>query len=343
MTTSPLMVRRPGRALLRGIRGYALLAGLACVAVALSGCGTQPAGAIKTTGAARTGGSAPASGSPRQRAVADAAHIIASFPRPPGAARSGLIASLSTPGQYPLSPDLVTATEWWIAPGRPVAVLAWVRAHVRSGFSVSGSGSAGHGRSVVPGSVPPRSAGQHADLWFDQFSLPVVTNVLTERSLLVTVVADGSKHTALRVDAQVIWLPAKPAAERIPPAARVVTVTPEIDAPPDTPGAHLDHAFTVTGAAKVSRIAAAIDGRPVYPPGESMCGPDANVEIGLVFLTSPHSQVVAVVDTDGPCDSVSVTINGRRMPALSNFFNPLTPLVLSIAGVRWPYDPGAPG
>jgi hypothetical protein len=342
MTTSPPKVRRPGRA--RMARGYALLAALAGVAVTLSGCGTQPAGAIKTTSAARTSGvPAPASGSPRQRAVADAAHIVASFPRPPGAVRSGLIASLSVPGQVPLSPDLVTATEWWIVPGQPVAVLAWVRAHVRSGFSFSGSGSAGHGRSVAPGSVPPRPAVQHPDLWFDQFSLPVVTGVLTERSLLVTVVAHGRKHTAVRVDAQVIWLPAKPAAERIPAAARVVTVTPEVNAPPDTPGAHLDRAFTVTSAAKVARIAAAIDGLPVYPPGESMCGPDANVEVRLVFRTSPHGQVVAVVDTDGPCDSVSVTINGRHMPALSNFSNPLAQSVLSIAGVRWPYDPGASG
>ena len=56
--------------------------------------------------------------------------------------------------------------------------------------------------------------------WNDEFDLPAVPNVLTQRSLLVEVVGDGSTRTAIRVDSEVVWLPAKPAAERIPAGER---------------------------------------------------------------------------------------------------------------------------
>ena len=84
----------------------------------------------------------PTAGSPRQRAEADVARIIASFPPPPGAIRTGLIASLTVPGEGPAAtPDIVTATQWWRAPGRPQAVLAWIRAHVPAGFTLGSYGS----------------------------------------------------------------------------------------------------------------------------------------------------------------------------------------------------------
>ena len=57
-----------------------LLSAVACGAIVLSGCGSQP---FSQPGAGHTGQASPAA-SPRQRAVADAARIIASFPRRPG-------------------------------------------------------------------------------------------------------------------------------------------------------------------------------------------------------------------------------------------------------------------
>jgi hypothetical protein len=117
----PLRLRLPG-----------LLSAVACAAVVLSGCGSQspgpqpsgpqPGGARTATGTAspRTAGSA----SPRQRAVADAARIMASFPRPPGAVRTGPIAALTQSGARPVTPDLVSVTRWWRVPGRPEEVLA---------------------------------------------------------------------------------------------------------------------------------------------------------------------------------------------------------------------------
>src|SRR5438876_7718338 len=147
-----------------------LLSGAACAAVLLSGCGTQPFG--PQTGAARTstaGLRATGSASPGQRAVADAARIIASFPRPPGAVRTGPIASLTQPGQRPATPDLAAVTRWWRVPGRPPSVLAWIRAHLPSGFTQAGTGT---------------GSGQ----WIDVFALPAVPGVLTERERVVRAV-----------------------------------------------------------------------------------------------------------------------------------------------------------
>jgi len=77
------------------VRLPGLLSAVACAAVVLSGCGSQPSG--PQPGGARTGTAAPRTtrpASPRQRAVADAARIMTLFPRPPGAVRTGPIASL---------------------------------------------------------------------------------------------------------------------------------------------------------------------------------------------------------------------------------------------------------
>ena len=78
----------------------------------------------------------------------------------------------------------------------------------------------------------PRSAS-----WTSVFALPAVPDVLTQRELVVLAVRSGSQ-TAIRVDAQVVWLPARPVAERVPPAARVLTVTrSSASIPPPAPSA----------------------------------------------------------------------------------------------------------
>src|SRR6266567_7508134 len=119
-----------------------LLSAVACVAIVLSGCASQPGG--QHPGGARTGTASPRTtkpASPRQLAVADAARIMASFPRPPGSVRTGPIASLTQPGARPITPDLASVTRWWRVSGRPQKVLAWVGAHLPPGFAPAGTGS----------------------------------------------------------------------------------------------------------------------------------------------------------------------------------------------------------
>jgi len=300
-----------------------LLSAAACAALVLSGCGTQPFG--PQPGAARTPAASLAA-SPRERAVADAARIMASFPRPPEAVRTGLIASLTESGARPATPDLASVTRWWRVPGRPLAVLAWIRAHLPSGFTPAGTGT-GSGS------------------WTDMFALPAVPGVLTERELVVLATQDRGQ-TAIRVDAQVVWLPVRPAAERVPPDAAVVTVTPVFGLYHAPRVERLDRSFTVTDPAKVARIAAVVNGLTRFPDGAFSCPAEFGGQMRLTFATRLGGPVLARLTAEyGGCGSVSVRIGGRDMPALSEFPEsgpPLQQQVLAIAGMSWPVQPGTP-
>ncbi|HEU5386424.1 MAG TPA: hypothetical protein VFV73_11025 [Streptosporangiaceae bacterium] len=305
----------------------------ACAAMTLAGCGSQVAG--RTTGHAQTASTTSHAVSPRQRAVADAARIIADFRRPPGTARSGPIASLSNPAVGIGTSDVATATRWWRVPGQPRAVLSWVRAHLPAGFTPDGSGSG----------TFRNSSGALVESQGDVFMLPPVPGVLPQRQLVVTAMPYRGQ-TALRTDAQVEWLPARPAAERIPPGVRAVTVTPVFGLNQDPRGDRLDHAFTVTDPAAVAKIIALADELTVFPPGARACPASFGGAMRLAFLTRPGGQVLATFTAEyGGCGSVSVVVRGKNQPALSTYTTsgPLVQdRILAIAGVRWPHQPGAP-
>jgi hypothetical protein len=319
--------------------GLALAA--ACAAAALSGCGSQvagpPAGSAGTTSvrpAGTAGAVAPAVG-PRQRAAADATRIIADFRRPPGAVRTGRIASLDNPAVGMGTSDVVTATRWWRVPGQPRAVLSWISAHLPSGYTAAGSGSVTFGSST----------GALVESQGDAFALSPVPGVLPQRQLVVTVMRYRGQ-TALRTDAQVAWLPARPVAERIPSVVRAVTVTPVSGLNPDPRGDRLDRAFTVTDPAKVARMVALANSLTIFPPGARPCPASFGGAMRLAFTDRPGGRVLARFTAQyGGCGIVSVSIGGKTEPALSTYLT-AEPLVqdrmLAIAGVRWPHQPGAP-
>ncbi len=315
-----------------------------CALIALSGCGTQHAG---QSASARTSQNTPADprqsapADPRQRAIQDATEIIADFPPPPGAARSVRSVSplLSAPAMSPsATPDVVTATQWWTVPGQPEAVLAWVAAHVPAGFTLGAHGSQGYDQGVQ--AQPGADAVDRPYEWFDQFSLPPVPNVLFQRSLLVEVVGHGTGQTAIRVDAQVTWLPAKPAAERIPPDAKVLTVAAQPGPGPQQARKRLvDPPVMITDPATVARIAALVDGLPLFPPGVFSCPADFGGGTRLTFSASRNGPALAVVTVrDSGCAGVSLVVGGRSLPALSGGRD-LQRQVLAIAGIRWPANP----
>ena len=225
---------------------------------------------------------------------------MASFPRPPGAVRTGLIASLTESGERPATPDLASVIRWWRVPGRPQGVLAWIRAHLPSGFTPDGTGR-GNGSRI------------------DTFALPAVPGVLTQRELVVLAAAYRGQ-TAIRVDAQVVWLPARPAAERVPRDAAVVTVTPVFGFNPNPRARRLDRAFTVTDPAKVARIVAVVNGLTRFPDGSFSCPAEFGGQMRLTFGTRPGGPVVARLTAEyGGCGVVSVRIGGRDMAALSEY------------------------
>ena len=265
--------------------------------------------------------------------------MVAAFRPPPGATRTGplKVAVLAQVSQ-PMSPDLVTRTRWYRAPGRPLAVLAWVTAHCPSGMTLSGSGGVGwiparcgsvrqlRPPSAVPGMPGPSSDMRFPAVWDDMFSSAA-------GELVVSVAADGPGKVAIRVDAQVIWLPAKPAAERVPATAKVVTI---VHVPGSGPQPADDAPVTVTDPGTVARIAAVIDGLPISAPGMRFCPLDDGSGMRLTFRAALSGPPLAVVTAQtGGCETVAVTIDGKPMPALAAAAT-MQQQVATIAGLHWP-------
>ncbi len=288
-----------------------------CAAIAAAGCGGSPAPSPLVP-------ASKAALSPRQRAEADAAAIRASFLPPPGARRLSAAPGaaegvLKRPVSEPETPNMVDAASWWLAPGRPGAVLAWEKAHLPRRFT-----SAGYG-----------NTGPFDGLWasYDEFGLPAVPAVLDSRQLIVEVVSAGNGQTAIRAESQVTWLPAKPAAEQVPAAAVSVTISAlppdyQTSVPPPAPA-------TVTNRDEVRRISALADGLAVWPPGTYNCGPDSDWGMMLTFRGAGGGTLAVLAPDPTGCGTVSLTVGGKPLLTLAagtSWEN----RVLAAAGLRWP-------
>ena len=283
--------------------GTALL--LAVCAAMATGCAAPTA----------TGRVTVASLTPRERAVTDAAAILRAFAVPPGARRLPRAPdALKVPITTMVSTTLVDDVSFWRAPGQPQAVLAWEQAHLPHRFTL---GDADFG--------PPS--------WDQMFSLAPVPGVLDARDLVVEVTGAGSGQTAIRVDAQVSWQPPRPAAERVPPATRVVTITrlPSLDPRARRPPAPV----TITGLAVVRRIAALVDSLPLSTigPGAS-CPAVFGGGIRLTFLARAGGPPLAVAQGPATCGTVQFSTGGKPQPALQ-LTNGFIPQVLKLASLHW--------
>src|SRR5215469_2885449 len=142
-----------------------LIAGV-ILAVSCGGVTFAPHAAQSSGTPAASGGP---SGTPRQRAAADARAILGQFVPPPGAVR--LAKRPALPGGYGEYPDIIldSTTQadvvgWWRARGAATALLAWEKAHISRTFS---------GQDVIGG--PPS--------WSTLYTLPAVPGVLPTRQL----------------------------------------------------------------------------------------------------------------------------------------------------------------
>jgi hypothetical protein len=286
----------------------------ACAALVVTGCAAAPSAAPsasrRATGPAAT---------PRERAVADAAAILTAFVPPPGAQRLAKAPDadggwLRFPSSTLGSIALVDDVSFWTAPGQPQAVLAWEAAHLPRRFT-------------------PEDQDFGPPSWDRTFSLAPIPGVLDGRDLVVEVAAAGGGQTAIRVDAQVAWQPPRAAGERIPSAARVVTIA---EVPGVLPGtSHPPAPVTITGVAVVTRLAALVDGLPLSTigPGAS-CPAPLGPEVQLTFRGSPSGPPLAVAQGPAGCGTVLFTVDGRQQPALE-LTDTFISQVLALAGLRW--------
>jgi hypothetical protein len=337
------MRTRPGiRACrIRTVCGPAVLLAAILAGCALAGCTTvrppvatasrpaTPHASARATTAGITGNTGTAvakpSPAPRQRAIADADAIYASFAVPPGARKLASALGLGGAGgrmlvqARPPQTDVVYTGGWWEAPGGPQAVLAWEQAHVSTRFS-----RADGFREIARGAPT---------ITYDLFSLPSILGLLDNRSLLVQVVAAGNQ-TLIRVDAQVMWNPPRPAGEVVPSAARVVTLSrvPASGRPPAP--------VTITDPGPVGQIITLTNGLALYPvpPLDPTCLDDQDGQVVLTFRATAGGPALAVATAQaGGCRGVDFIIGGKYQPGLGG---PIATQVfgaqvLRVAGLHW--------
>lgn len=229
-------------------------------------------------------GAGPTPAGNRAAARAEAPALLGRLALPPGAAASatepaGDGGQLAQPFTRPATPNLVDVHGWWTAPGRPDAVLAYVRAHPPSGSrpSLRGAGLQGFG-------WRPRRG------------------VLSTRELVVQAVALPGGSTGVRADAEVVWIAPRPARERIPAGITRLRVTAR-------------HRHTVSAARRIRRVVHLLNGLPLAQPGAVNC-PAETSSVRLAFYRGHREEAVAVVEGGG-CQDVALRLRGRRQPPLT--------------------------
>jgi hypothetical protein len=285
--------------------GAALLAS-GCAAGTVS-TGTAPPGTATTheVALART---------PAQLASAAARRLLGEFAPPPGSARyqrqpAGDHGALTSPGGF-VSGAMVQDTGWWLASG-PDDVIAYERAHLprgfRASFSSSGSGSGlTQAFELLPDKAP-----------------------LTKQYLIVSIAAAGGGKTAVRVDADVAYQPARPATERVPATARVVTITQTSG----YPGSQPPPPVTVTRPATVAAIVAYVNGLPLSTaPRDAPCS-SAAVDFRLDFRERPGGPLLAVAGGPVGCDILNFILAGRPQPPLDG--STFNQRIAALAGLHW--------
>ncbi len=256
----------------------------------------------------------------RQKALAEAERILALLRLPGRATRymhlpPGAGSRLSQPEAVPGTPDLVDVNGWWVMPRAPQPIIGWFRDHLPAGSTTESSGTQGDE--------------QGTEGWFLAYQWSGRKGDVDSRILTVEAVSFGRGETAIRADAQVTWIPARPTSEVVPAGARYLTIT--LNGPLG-PGGRA-RAFVVTSPEKISKIEVAFDALPPYPPGVFHCPADFGSSMELVFRVSKTSPVLAVLTaSETGCQEVDVVTGGHREPGFASG-GPFVEQVASIVGI----------
>ena len=224
--------------------------------------------------------------------------------------------SLDSVGGY-LSAYQVRATSWWLAPGHAAALIAWETARLPRKFTPSSStSSGGRGAISVTGQFYELAAGPSA---------------LTGQYLIVSVADLGGGKTAIRVDAEVGYQPTRPAGEKVPATARVVTIT----AVSGYAGSTAPHPATITRASVVRTLTALVNGLQLSTaPPDAPCPMTPGLILELTFRATAGGRPLAVAQGPAGCGTLALTVAGKEWPPLG-LTGPFSTRVLGIAGLHW--------
>jgi hypothetical protein len=278
----------------------------------IAGCArSAPAGSAAAAAASVTG-------SPQQRAEAEARYLLGAFVPPPGARRltRSPDALLASPTTILGSTSLVQRTQWWLASGQPQPLLAWEQQRLPSWLR--------------PGDMdfgPPSW-----DREWDVTSLPSGLGA----DLVVKVASAGGGQAGIRVDAQVAWQPPRPATEAVPATATVVTLA---EQPSPLRGSQRPPApVTITAPAVVRRLVALVNGLPLATNAGLPCPAYLGYWVRLTFRTQPGGPPLATVA--GPdlneCGDIDFTAAAGRPQNLLTSAGSFLQDVFAAAGLHWP-------
>jgi hypothetical protein len=211
--------------------------------------------------------------------------------------------ALASASSVPVSTALIDVHRFWRVPGeQPDAVLAWFKAHVPAGSSLTTSGT---------GSGPNFSFSALG------FSFPNIAGVIDSRELNVTIAAASGGGTAIRADAQdVYWIP-KPRWERVPAGVQQIDVS--VQRLNESTGKATTTSQTVTNASQIATIVALVNALPPAQPWVLFCPADLGPTVTLNFLSAPGAAPLATAVADGSgCGGVSFTLRGRTAPGLGD-------------------------
>lgn len=245
----------------------------------------------------------------RAAAAALARSLLAGAVLPPGArpVQAPPAHALRSANWTPGTPNLAQATRFATTSRSMAATAAYLQAHRPKGTSPGGTGTA-------------TSHGIATDT--------MVTDVIggtpfgaSSAQLVYSVAPLPGGGAGIRVDAQVTWLPAKPAAATVPGGDRVAVVS----VVETVPGGrwkqeHLPapRRVTVTDTAAVRALREAADGLVMAPPGARSCPVDLGTRYVVAFAPAAGAHPDRTY-TAGSCDEVAVTgPSGRTIATLAD-------------------------
>lgn len=239
-------------------------------------------------------------------AQSDAAALLAKLPLPADAAPSPT--EPAEGGGYlahpwigpPASPNAVDDHAWWIVPGPPADVRAYIDEHLATGSSAISWG-AGKDNGVTTFEGPSLSQLQ-------------LTGTPGPGRMAVSVVGLPSGSTALRADAQVVWVTLRPPTETIRPGAHILRIEVHSSIRRNQPK---QPPLKVLSTRRIDEIVALLNALPAAQPGVFNCLVSFGVEVELALYAKHGAPLMAAaeIEVDG-CGIVHLTIKGAAQPPL---------------------------
>lgn len=242
----------------------------------------------------------------RQAAEEDVVRTLAIFRAPPGAREEPSFPSdvqelLGASGSEPYSSRLVKRHADWLAPGKPQEVLRWLERHQAPGWN---------------GGMTIRYGGPEGRSWSAYLEWRREVEGIWSKSLLITTVGLPGRQTAVRAEAQDTWLLPRSPADRVPPAARLLTVS--------VGRGDATRSISTSNPAVVRRVAKLINAQRLVQGEFFSCGmegvPAAPPKlVRLEFRAGRGGRLLAAASKEVPgglCKPLQLRVPGRKAVSL---------------------------